>query len=77
MRSLIEKRSLGSRCTALGFAAIILLGNFWLVYRLLGRQTPHFLVFLLEGSALVVILGGFLMSVELIYNIWKKNDHQD
>lgn len=77
MRALIEKRSKGSRCTALGFAALIFFGNFWLVYKLLGRPAPQFIIYLLEASTFLVIIGGLVMLGEQLINMWKKNDNQD
>lgn len=54
------------KATALGFIASILLGNYWLVYAVLGKETPSWFsigAFGVVGYLLICMIG------QLLYNL--------
>lgn len=75
MGSLISNRSLGTKISAVGFSGLILLGNFWILYSVLGNPAPQFITDGLRISAVLTIFGALSLGVEKLFSLWKPHDH--
>ena len=77
MGPMINYKSVGAKISAAGFALIILLGNFWILYSLFGKVSPGWLLDGLRASALITLLGGFLLAIEKLFSFRNQNNDRD
>ncbi len=75
MGSLINKRSFGTKVSAIGFSGLILLGNFWIVYSILGNVAPSFISDGLRLFAVLTIFGALSLGVEKVFSLWNQHDN--
>lgn len=60
------RKSFPAKLTAIGFIGLILLGQFWLVYLMMGREGPQWIGYAMQVSLVAVILGGIgLLGIKL------------
>jgi hypothetical protein len=55
------RAALPTRFTALGFIVVLLGGNFWVMYLILGQKVPNIIVEGFNLGVLMVIVGGISM----------------
>lgn len=77
MGPMINHKSFGAKISAAGFALIILLGNFWILYSLFGKASPGWLLDGLRVSALFTVLGGLLLAIEKLFTFRNQKNDRD
>jgi hypothetical protein len=77
MGPMINQKSFGAKISAVGFALIILLGNFWILYSVFGRPSPNWLADGLRASALITLLGALSLGIEKLFNLRNSNNDRD
>ena len=60
------RQSLAAKIVAVGFIILILLGNFWVVGHLLGREPAEWMSVLGLGGLGLVLIGGVFLIFQIV-----------
>ncbi|NRA45607.1 MAG: hypothetical protein HRU09_11685 [Oligoflexales bacterium] len=67
------RQSLAAKIVAVGFIILILLGNFWVVGHLLGRQPSEWMSVLGLGGLALVLIGGVFLMIQIVTDHFDAN----
>jgi hypothetical protein len=67
------RKSLATKCAAVGFIAIILLGNYWMMLHITSSEIPALFYDVFLCVAAWVILSGVAMLITLFRNNFYRN----
>lgn len=65
-------RYLSRKVTAIGFIALILLGNYWVVMTIVGAPMPDWYIPAATAATSLTVAGGIMMLCRWIFSFWTK-----